>query len=820
MNDDRAGVFILILVVVLIVILVLIFIFKDKVFNKGSKLASKSNDELSSKGYGTYGAPFETPCVTGDGKCASAGFKYVTQYCEPNTKTGKGCLDENGQVTFAAKTQKSACQPNCRSLILQELNNPDTICNYDFPYNLPAYNCITSNARSFYYSERVCVANDPIGENACTYRCGSAGIDSTGQFGDSDPTKISYIPVCQGNSKKTITLNSLPWNTINNLPSKGVTMSKGYLIKNNYVNNVLDTQNFVISPAYPPWDPENASNLISYEDLYALDNTLNIYTNCAISPIYEKQLCDDYYYFKPTFDLSDDYTRNPNPSYCKMDSSFTPLKDCFYNPWYSPIGQYNGVTGLDFVNPYTGNTGYAPGSERKYSWQGIGNFGYIYSGLSCLENSDPLTDKLGATGYKIPIGSTGGSVCLNLNAPPGLCASSLTDIFNVPPNLNLSQIIKAYEGNTGYRIAPLQSYPQTPGTTNYICITEFPDGYIETDPQKNNVPGCIQTCRYMPTQDEINLQYPDSNGNYLNPVYWDLLGTYLNFIYYTNTGNYFLTTQNTPCSQGEQSAYNIMLGNCNGKAPYDATPVIFVDYGGDGVASGQYWSKNDCDAEAIRLTTAMQVLVSPYQVLPNSFDGSYNLQVDLYAYVAGYYGYLSPSVSSTSVDMNSINDLANQFNNNNVIANNATSGSGLSFNALPLGTPIPRDNNNSEPYFIINYNTSTQVYTLYPSQSASYLAIDSFNGLDSPLLAQQLLSFTTEANKTFGLSYYIKEGLYEDNIVKTEGIYQNQNVTKSINMQRQNPCYSQNLCQVNNSSQKCFPNTCNLFYEYNPEFCN
>jgi hypothetical protein len=155
-----------------------------------------------------------------------------------------------------------------------------------------------------------------------------------------------------------------------------------------------------------------------------------------------------------------------------------------------------------------------------------------------------------------------------------------------------------------------------------------------------------------------------------------------------------------------------------------------------------------------------------------------------------------------------------------VIANNSTSGSGLSFNAIPLGTPIPRDNNNSEPYFIINYNPSTQVYTLYPSQSASYLAIDSFNGLDSPLLAQQLLSFTTEANKTPGFSYYVKEGLYEDNIVKTEGIYQNQNVTKSINMQRQNPCYSQNLCQVNNSSQKCFPNTCNLFYEYNPEFCN
>lgn len=829
--DSTAGVFFLFIIIVIIVLIVAVYVGKDRIFTKGTNLGSLSQEELNNLGYGTYIQTGITACITSDGKCLTAGLQTITETCQPNATTGKGCINELGEQTFQTRNTRVTCQPNCRKYILTEDTtfNQGGTCKYDEPFNESNFSCLPINARSYIYKKYNCVDNDSTGDNRCTYQCSGGGIDSSGSFADSDPSKLSYIPLCATNPGATVKLKTISGNILNNIPSDGLSI-KGYTITNIIVNGEPDPENFRITPAYRQWN--GPTGTISRADLIDLDSTLITYNNCI--PSDSKPYCDGtYYYFQPSKLPGDnDYnfknTSNPTPSYCELDYNFTPLRDCFYNPWYAPIGVYNdsyitgntdtaslGTTGLKFNNPYVGGAGTA-----KYSWTGIGNYGYIYSGISCMPNSKNLTTQNPDGSYPIPLGSTGGASCLNLNATVSdnlaskLCSTSLTNLFTNPLNLtfDISQVIGQAEGNPNFGFQAIQEYPQKQNTSNFVCASILPDGTKQVDSSGNPVQGCVKTCRYQPDYYEINYDSLDMNGKTLPLEYRDLIGKSVNLNFLDSSGkNYFLSINNTPCSAGKTGTF---LYNCRGTAPYNSVPCIYVYDGGGGMTGGQYWSKNDCDSESIVLTSSLNLIFSPYQRLDNSLDGSYNIQCDIYANFGAFNGYLSPGTGST-INLTNISQLANFFAGNNIIANNPGTSS-LTYNPLPAGQQIPRSANNSQPFFILNYNPSTEIFTIYPSTFANEIYTIFYNGVEGN--NKSIASFVTSTNKTNGQGYYISRG-FNDPIIKTSGLYAGKDVTYSINTQRTSSCYNKSTCQQIDPTITCYPKTCNLFYEYNPDYC-
>lgn len=808
-RDSILPIFLFVVIVVLVIGVTLIVIFKDEIFGTGKVLAKQAPLEQAKKGYGVYKKIYESPCISIDNKCVTAGLKYTTEYCVPHPETGNGCINENGEQTFASRSNQNVCQPNCRSFILQEVTtNENSICNYDEPYVEPAYNCVTANAKSFFYRNYTCVKNDSTGDNRCQYKCGSSGKDSAGINGDADPTKYSYIPACEANSGTTITLIALPWKNIYNLPLTGAT-TKGYTIKNLIVNNEVSRDLFQISPAYPPWS-ETPKSLISYDDLYLLDHQLTVYDNCTINPRYAKPLCDNYFFFNPDAPESD-LTNNPKPNFCQIDSSFHRIAQCYYNPWYAPPTVIAGQTGLAFVNPYVTSPG-----VTGYTWSGIGNYGYISAPLSCLPNTNNLPPSNIPGKYKIPYGSTGGAICLNLTAPPQQCSNTFTQLVvnGVSPSNNLSSLIKQYDQNPNYQPPIIQSYPQVSGTTNYICRSEYPDGTVATDDFGNIVPGCVQTCQYMPNSSEIQFNALGPNGLPLDSIFQPLLGKYIDITYVdSSSGKYFLSVENTPCSG--PGNVNTPLMNCLGTPPYNPVPCTYIYTGGTGLNAGTYWSKNGCDAQSITFASQMQLVISPQMTIPSVNP---TITCDIYATVNGVFGYLSPKVNTQTNTI--FGNLFNSGLNANIIANGILPGDiQLQFNPLPIGSPIPKSNPINEPYFVMTYDSLTKNYSIYPSQFPGQIYLNTFNGFT--LTSHNILfSFTSEADSVPGQSYFTSRD-YNEPYIKTEGVYLGKDVTRSINLQINNLCYNLQLCEsLKDPNAICFPQSCNLFSEYNPESCS
>ncbi len=824
-----------ILIIVVVIVLIAVagfFIFRNKLFEKGPVLAKQSNTQIAKKGFGVYKVAYTSACTTPNNKCNTPGTQYQSYFCEPHPETGNGCINDNGEQTFEAKTLTSSCQSNCRSYILQEYETaPSNICRYDTvnytvngedftaDFNSPEYNCIPPNAvNPFFYREFLCVKNDSIGDNACTYKCGSSGVTPEGLIGDADINKESYIPTCDNTfnppsttskSKKqgknrTIVLNSLPWTNIFELPTNGVVMSKGYTIKNiKDVNGKIDTLNFSITPAYPPWSPTK-SNIIKFDDLKQLDNTFTVYDNCIINPTYEKPTCDNYYYFNPVKPGSN-ITSNPKPGVCQLGSTFTPTPVCFYNPWNNgfvgqdvPIGN----TGLYFQNPYSGPTG----TTASNSWVGIGNYGYFASALSCLPGPVPLKDK-GVTGYNIPFGAIDDATCLNLSSVIPQCSVDYTGLFSVIPNQAISDLTPTTQ-------TTLTSYPQNPNTTNYICSTKLPNGTSEIDSSGNPVPGCIKTCQYLPTSSDINFDAKDYTGNSLNSAFVPLLGKYVHLYYNKGSDEYFLGTKTTPC--GQNFGTTGPLTNCLGSSPFVPTECMYIYSGGSDMNAGEFWSKKGCDQESIENATAMALVFSPHNANPDVGTVS-SINCDIYANIAGFYGYLS----TESLNINSLNITSFFTPNLNIVANTTNVTTNIYFNALNLGQQIPLTSYPSgKPFFTLQYDSSTQVYTLYRYGATSPISVSSYDGttyttFDVPL------TFKTFANKGPNQGFFKTQG-FNDIVVKTTGTYIGRDVSRTTLLQRNNQCYSKKNCEnviSLTTPPLCYDTTCNLYYEFTPEFC-
>lgn len=792
-------IFVILVFIVFVGIILYLVLRGDSVVHTGKHLATKGADIHTAKGYGAYKKVYESPCSTADGKCNNPGLKWITEYCTPHPDTGRGCLDENGEQTFAPRSTTQTCQTNCRSFVLQETTTlSNSICNYDSPFD--TFNCIPPNASAYQYRSFACVKNDTIGDNTCTYKCGSGGVQSNGVKGDADPSLISYIPACAANPGATITLNHIPWNTIYNLGKNGYLTSLGYTIKNILKSDgTLDKTKFSISPAYPPW-AALPSNTISYQDLLNLDQNLTIYENCA--PTVLKPQCDNYYVYTPE-EAESNITRSQNPSICKLNGTYYPIKECFYNPWYLLPGSGVGGTGLAFNNPYVGFTGGNTGAA--YTWTNIGNNGYIAIPTTCSEKPVPATPSTTTPGaYIIPETPIGNSICLNMNLPPKQCSNSYTSMFQVSPSITAAQI----EAETGTPEVSSQ-YPQNIGGTYFLCATEYPDGRRPVDANNNLIPGCIQTCQYLPNNDEINFYSEDIYGNKLgDPALFDLIGKYvsINFVDSSNK-EYFLTINNILCGT---AAATLPLQNCLKNPSSSPSPLLYVYTGGTGMNAGNYWSKNNCDEESIVDATNLRLLFSPRYALNSPSTNIYGFTCDIYGYVGGLFGYLSTSASGNSININ------NAFFGSNIIANiNYNSTGSLFFNVLGQGEQIPNTVSTS-PSFVLFYNSNTNVFKLSSWNPQIDLATDSF---DFSSVSSFPMTFTTEANKTTNQGYYKTLG-YNEPLFKSPGtLYAGQNVTRTINIQRNNSCYTYNTCYNPSDPTFCYQDTCNLFYEYTPEFC-
>jgi hypothetical protein len=792
------NIFVFVFIGILILALIIVFILRFTVFKTGKYLVTAPQSELDSKGYGTYSTVFETGCLTASGKCSTSGVKYSTQYCNAHPTTGYGCLDQNGEMTFASQTITSNCLPNCRKYVLNDVSGntgfgPSNTCQYSSAYSSPDITCVPVNAKTFNYSIYTCGVNDAVGENACNYTCGSGGVTDSGTPGDSDNTLPSYIPNCVNRKGTIISLNSFPWQLRGNLPSKGVKISKGYTIFNHKTSGGTGSisQNlFNIVPLYiPPPTSDNPSptgtSVISTEMLTDLDNKLVVYENCQIQN--PKPYCGRRVLYKP-ITVESNLTNYSQSFPTTTPPNIQPTAACYVDPYWnsSPVAPYNSNS----LNPYTGTVGATGISAPGYTiFSGIGQYGYTYEVQSCIDSAT-VPELQGSTGgvntYTIPPPYQSNISCVALTVATGATGSATTclnDPNYIPTNI-------AYNTNLN------------------ICNVVFPDGVpiIGTIPGSSiQVPGTVVSCQYMPNNNQLN--YYINSTTQLDPVLQNLLGNYIQI--YTNSGSdkYVLSLITSPCGTGTSPTQQIPLANCSLISPIgplgyeDAQPCCFVYNGGTGATGaylnpGAYWGKSNCDSEMIELTNALNIIVSPRTAVSST-----EITCDLYAYFGKVYGQLY----AVPID---------PFNPTTGYAN-------LVFRPLLASQYKDKSKYINDP-ITIKY-TGGQV--IFQTSGGLDIFTYDYNGNilnpnpNSPFTPPNIPTFNISGFNTFVNEFRTLP--FNGPITKTNGIYVGDNVSATLNLQRGNPCYY-NKCDPSapdENNNPCFPTTCNLYYEYNAEIC-
>jgi hypothetical protein len=778
------NIFVFVFIGILILALVIVFILRFTVFKTGKYLVTAPQSELDSKGYGTYSTVFETGCLTASGKCSTSGVKYSTQYCNPHPTTGYGCLNQNGEMTFASQTITSNCLPNCRKYTLNNVSGntgfgPSTTCQYSSKYSSPDVTCVPVNAKTFNYSIYSCGVNDAVGENACNYTCGSGGVTDAGIPGDSDSTLPSYIPNCVNKKGTIISLNSFPWQLRGNLPSKGVKISKGYTIFNYKTNGGTGpiSQNlFNIVPQYlPPPTADNPSptgtSVISADMLTDLDNKLVVYENCQIQN--PKPYCGKRVLYKPVT-VESNLTNYSQSFPTTTPPNIQPTAACYVNPYWN--------TNPGSLNPYTGTIGATGISAPGYTiFSGIGQYGYTYEVQSCVDSAT-VPQLQGSTGgvntYIIPPAYQSTISCTALTVATGSTGSANTCLedpsyipTNIPYNTNLN-----------------------------ICNVVFPDGapIPGTIPGGSiQVPGTVVNCQYMPNNNQLN--YYINSTTQLDPALQNLLGNYIQ-IYTTHNGNkYALSLITSPCGTGTYSTSQIPLTNCSLISPItlsggynEKQPCCFIYNGGTGATGaylepGAYWGKSNCDSEMIELTNALNIIVSPRSDPSNT---STQLKCDLYAYFGKVFGQLTTtSVLGAYANLEFTPFLPSQFKDKTKYIDDPIT-------VQYTGGQVIFQTSGGLDIFTYDYNGNI----LNPISPA----IPTFN----------ISGFNTFVNEFRTLPF-------NGPITKTSGIYVGDNISTTLNLQRGNQCYY-NKCDPSapdENNNPCFPNTCNLYYEYNSEIC-
>ena len=198
---------IIVFTVLLAVALILIVIYRQKLFKKNQP--NKPN--ALEQGYGFYSDPITLPCNSSDGKCTSSATEKIIFKCIPNPSTGKGCIDDNGAMTYDSKISERPCQLQCVQSLFDVQEGVDLTsfttnnqtnqvltglgCNKvvntrngfdetdffigDFNQDSGQYNlknCIPDNYQGYYQKIYTCQNYDTSGENNCRYSCGQDAV--------------------------------------------------------------------------------------------------------------------------------------------------------------------------------------------------------------------------------------------------------------------------------------------------------------------------------------------------------------------------------------------------------------------------------------------------------------------------------------------------------------------------------------------------------------------------------------------------------------------------------------------------------------------
>jgi hypothetical protein len=940
-NESYQKGFVIFFIIAIVITLVVVFILRANATKSGTYLTTLSSKELETEGYGTYSVVNTSPCFTANGKCSGNGVQTVTSYCTPNPTTGYGCIDENGEQTFAPKTTTQNCLPNCRNTILQEQTNAYlNTCQYEQPYgdlntaltlqtftptligisgnsitkydngsptttpgnassvqkynspilqfqlpvniNYPReifieslegnqfkfiinyldsepgtyriftkigvdtkfiplltdppydcsdddvfsisisnniinfiqndkiyystlaagtffqaifnlfgvitpgntstfdivdnisfgnngseYLCIPRTAKTYNYRIFNCVVNDGVGENACSYTCGSDGRNNANVSGDSIPTSPSFIPACVGKKGQVITLNSLAGINLANLPKQGFKISKGYTVKNKLdVLGAIVPNMFTIDPPYYAPPTENlpipiGNTEITRDELTAIDNSLIVYENCAIPSARTKPFCANYYYYQGT-DVDSQITLINNNVLADSTSNFIFSKDCFNNPFWN-------VSSTKYLNPY--NT-----TSSKYSLKGVGGFGLTYENYVC-RNTPGNLEQVPGTGtpidtnppqYYIP-GALGGPDERNY-------CTAFTDSSVEPPVNNTS----CYD-----TLENINTLPLSQNKFYNICDVTYPDGSHPNDWQPNlKTPGLIQMCQYLPTQDQLDFDtFSESVNINLRPFFG-------NFVQLTITDSgktYFLGTRTSPCESTVSSNNLSPLTNCSYIKPlgtsYDINRATFIYDGGNTTVSeaGNFWNKPGCDSEMIQLTSALNILISPFEttIVSAPVGNKQTISANLYAYFGNIFGILLQNPFDGSLYFQPIQ----QADTNKV-------------NYKP----------SYNQYFNIEFDYSNvnaiTMKVLVPTTNVAKF--------DGNVYSNVGFNITTTSMNTRIIPY--------NEYIKQSGLYTGQNVTVAASFQRNFACYT-TTCDPKTDTFPCFPNTCNLYYNYNADKC-
>jgi hypothetical protein len=611
----------IIFVVVLIIIAVaLLYAFRDKIFKKGSTLASAPSNEQSEAGYGTYGPPVLGLCKTSSGLCSDTGSQTVTQQCIPNPITGLGCLDKDGNQTFSPKVSNQNCNSHCRQFkFVETTRNPnianedpgtyDSICKY-YPSgqeNLPDYNditiypCLPSNSKigQYFVKRNSCLPNDKVGTNECSVTCGEIDFLPNG-FNISpieDPNSVLYIPVCDKVLQASLNytrplpsrhfyLGTFPWEIAFNLPENGVVIGKGFNIKNKIdpVTGIISLNEFEINPPYvSPYDVNgnlitDESNLtplatLTVQQLEDLDNNLYTYQSCNVAN--PRPICGNYYLynrtqFTPNIGVNETIL-GVKPSLDPAINTFRTLSDgqyystrnCYYNDYNSTDLNVN----TRFRSPYDFNA--TPSGldyyTEGYKPYGIGMFGYINDELTCLSSittpfqASPDQDNA----YNVPLSN---GLCLGLNSITNLNPPPL---YPIPDNdLNSSNCFPLGDTTSlinGFLPENLPYDTDYPPVGNNLIFNTC-NTQISYEQGPIGGPGVLSICRYMPNNEDLYTDDPGSPFFGITPELKRILGFYIRLsVTQTYSGvsppppdTYYLTLENTPCDCTSSSVANCL----------------------------------------------------------------------------------------------------------------------------------------------------------------------------------------------------------------------------------------------------------------------
>lgn len=147
---------IIILVVVILVIIVVVFLLRNLYIRNASD-------------FGTWSDFSQTLCLNNNQGCQVSGTSQRVRYCTPNSRTGYGCIDSNGNQTFKPERIDTPCTPSCYSSVWS--SSQPTACTVfdDQEATMFASNQTCRNPPQFAFETqtRVCQAFDNSGPSAC-----------------------------------------------------------------------------------------------------------------------------------------------------------------------------------------------------------------------------------------------------------------------------------------------------------------------------------------------------------------------------------------------------------------------------------------------------------------------------------------------------------------------------------------------------------------------------------------------------------------------------------------------------------------------------